>query len=678
MTFFSIKMNLFFVAVLLVTQATCLRAADLDVEVISLNTERMDRFLNREAEKLSQEAFERISTKAKLDAERDQLLREFRFMIGLEPLPPRTALDVKHVRTIEQEEYTIEVLSFQSLPHFYVTANLYKPKVGKPPFPAVIWGPGHSNDPHWYGAKVLRQNYAIPWVRAGYICMIIDAFQVSELYGVHRGTDSFAMWDWYSRGYTPIGVEVWNAMRGADYLLSRNDVDRLKLTINGVSGGGHLSWMTGAADDRFAVVQPVAGAADIQTVVKLDLQRMHCDCAYFINTFRHDWSILAGLIAPRPLLIHGSTEDSYYPPEGYHRLFGLSKQIYASCGVAEKVDLFEVPGPHDYTQAQRERAVEWSDRWLLGKDTSINERPFPSVSGEQLSAFGGQLPPDSINNKVQEIFIPTAQMARFKTRSAWEQKKSEILEKLKSIVFRNMPGRQVEVMKTERKMEDGSPAFLSLETEPDIQIGVVVLNHSPLKPGEKRPALIYIASPGETLETLLWNFMRVDTFNTIPETIYVVYPRGTGRWPWDDEVRRKFERNAMLLGRTLDEMRLYDVLYAVNFAASQPYFDGKEITVAGKGAQGVIGAYAALLDPRISRVILHSPPLTHKTGPIFLNILRYTDVPQALGMLAPRELVFLTQDIESFGYTRGVYKLYGAEHKFRRGYTITQVLNQNN
>ncbi|HVN82250.1 MAG TPA: prolyl oligopeptidase family serine peptidase [Terriglobia bacterium] len=651
-------------------------AANLDVESLSLDTDRMDRFLNREAERLGQEALERISTKVKLDAVRDQLRREFRFMIGLEPLPSRTPLEVKRVRTIDQEEYTIEVLSFQSLPHFYVTANLYKPKTGNPPFPAVIWGPGHSNDPHWNGAKALRQNYAIPWVRAGYICMIIDAFQVSELYGVHRGTDSFAMWDWYSRGYTPIGVEAWNAMRGADYLLSRNDVDRSKLTINGVSGGGHLSWMTGAADDRFAVVQPVAGAADLQTVIKLDLQRMHCDCAYFINTFRHDWSTLAGLIAPRPLFIQGSTEDPYYPPEGYRRLFEQAKQIYAAYGRADKVGLFEVPGPHDYTQAERERAVEWSDHWILGKDTTVKERPFHQVPGEQLSVFSGHPPPDSINDRVQELFIPVAQMISFKTRSAWEQKRSEILEKLKSVVFRNMPARQAEVMKSERKMEVGTPAFLSLETEPGIQIGIAMLNHSPASPGEKRPALIYIASPGETLETLLWNFLRVDTFNTIPETIYVVYPRGIGRRSWDDEVRRKFERDSMLLGRTLDEMRLYDVLCAVQLATALPGFDGKEISIAGKGVQGLIGAYAALLDERITRVILHSPPLTHKSGPIFLNILRYTDVPQALAMLAPRELIFLTHDIDSFDYTRAIYRLNGAERRFRRGYTIAQVLNQ--
>jgi hypothetical protein len=145
MTFFSVKTNLLFAAVLLVTQPTCLRAADPDVEVISLDKERMDHFLNQEAEKFSQEAFERISTKAKLETQRDHLRHEFRFMIGLEPLPPRISLEVNHVCKLEQEDYTIEVLSFQSLPHFYATASLYKPKRGNPRFPAVVWGAWSEN-----------------------------------------------------------------------------------------------------------------------------------------------------------------------------------------------------------------------------------------------------------------------------------------------------------------------------------------------------------------------------------------------------------------------------------------------------------------------------------------------------------------------------------------------------
>ena len=75
------------------------------------------------------------------------------------------------------------------------------------------------------------------------------------------------------------------------------------------------------------------------------------------------------------------------------------------------------------------------------------------------------------------------------------------------------------------------------------------------------------------------------------------------------------------------------------------------------------------------RVILHSPTMSHKRGPTFLNVLRYTDIPQALAMIAPRELVILTHEIEYFDYTKSVFQLYGAEKQFYRAYAVSQVMN---
>ena len=238
----------------------------------------------------------------------------------------------------------------------------------------MIWGPGHSG--HEYGAKVLRQSYAIPWVGAGYICLIIDPMQVSEVFSMHRGTHSWDRYDWYCRGFSPISVEVWNAIRGLDYLVSRDDVDAERITINGVSGGGHLSWMAGAVDDRFTVVQPVAATADIQAHVQLDLQAGHCDCAYFINLYRHDWHTLAALICPRPLLTHNSTGDPIYPPEGYNRVMNRARSLYRWFDVDDKDAMTEVEGNHGYFQSQWKAAVEWSDRWL---EHSVSHNPGTTV-----------------------------------------------------------------------------------------------------------------------------------------------------------------------------------------------------------------------------------------------------------------------------------------------------------
>ena len=649
-------------------QAWAVTAAEggFDVETVSLDTTRMNAYLVAEAEKVSSLAWERINTPEKLEKEREQLHREFMFMIGLDPLPPRTPLEVKLVRTIKRKGYTVEVLHFQSLPKFYVTANLYRPDSGPGPFPAVIWGPGHSADV--YGAKALRQNYAIPWVHNGYICLMVDPVQVGEVFGVHRGTNSWGLRDWFARGYTPIGIEVWNAMRAADYLDSRPDVDAGRLTVNGVSGGGHLSWMAGAADERFSVVQPVAGTADIQTHVRLDLESMHCDCAYFINTFRHDWTTLAALVSPRPLLLHDSTEDSYYPPAGYHNVYEKASQLYNLLGVPDKVGLVEVPGRHDYTQMEREKAVQWSDRWLKGIASKVQEQPFEEIPGEQLAALGGMYAdhPENINERIQKLLIPSARLEDYPDQASWLRKKAELIDKLESVVFRNQPAGRKGV-----KVAEGENGAVVMETEPGIQVGVI--SYVPESMGPRQKAALYIASEGDTEDMGMWSFMKAYPYPDYAASRHMVFPRGLGRGIWNANLMRKYERNAMLVGRTLDDMRLYDVLCAVDYVASLPSFDGTEFTLVGKGAQAV---YTALLDSRITRVIVFDPPETHARGPIFLNVLRYTDIPQAMAVLAPRELVFLTDNIDNFDYTRKIYRLMGAEDQFRRAYTVPQALHR--
>jgi len=54
-------------------------------------------------------------------------------------------------------------------------------------------------------------------------------------------------------------------------------------------------------------------------------------------------------------------------------------------------------------------------------------------------------------------------------------------------------------------------------------------------------------------------------------------------------------------------------------------------------------------------------------GPIFLNVLRVLDIPEALGLLAPDvKLTIVNGKDKSFDRTEQLYKLAGAEGKFER------------
>ncbi|MGO8700623.1 MAG: hypothetical protein ACLQVY_23280 [Limisphaerales bacterium] len=54
-----------------------------------------------------------------------------------------------------------------------------------------------------------------------------------------------------------------------------------------------------------------------------------------------------------------------------------------------------------------------------------------------------------------------------------------------------------------------------------------------------------------------------------------------------------------------------------------------------------------------------NPPASHREGPIFLNVLRVLDVPEALGMLAPRPLTIYTGQASAFARTASLYGMAG-------------------
>ena len=101
-------------------------------------------------------------------------------------------------------------------------------------------------------------------------------------------------------GYTSAGVECWNAMRALDYLQTRPEIDSSRLGVTGRSGGGATSWWIAAADERIKAAVPVAGISDLQAHLLEGIEPRlrkgvitgHCDCMYFINLYRWDFTQL--------------------------------------------------------------------------------------------------------------------------------------------------------------------------------------------------------------------------------------------------------------------------------------------------------------------------------------------------------------------------------------------------
>ena len=301
--------------------------------------------------------------------ERPEVRRQLAYMMGLDPMPPRTPLHVKVTGTIEKPDVRIEKVVYQSMPGLYVTGDLYIPKQGKQPFPTVLYLCGHSPDP--YGAKGPYQRHAMWFAQHGYVCLILDTLEFGEVPGIHHGLYDQNMWQWLSLGYTPAGVEVWNAMRGLDYLQTLPWVDSHRIAVTGESGGGSITWYTAALDDRVAVAVPALSTWTAGTQVALHGVEGNCDCIYYPNIYEKDFLIVGALIAPRPLKIISARRDPMFPPAGYNAIYQKLQTIYALYGAQDKIASFDQDTPHQDNVPLRAESATWIQRWAQRRPDSV-------------------------------------------------------------------------------------------------------------------------------------------------------------------------------------------------------------------------------------------------------------------------------------------------------------------
>jgi hypothetical protein len=81
-----------------------------------------------------------------------------------------------------------------------------------------------------------------------------------------------------------------------------------------------------------------------------------------------------------------------------------------------------------------------------------------------------------------------------------------------------------------------------------------------------------------------------------------------------------------------------------------------------------LAAYAALLEPEIAGVIAVEPPASHMEAeaPQFLNVLRVCDIPDVLGMLAPRPLTLYERGGDAMTKVVRIYTAAGASERLVR------------
>ena len=124
-----------------------------------------------------------------------------------------------------------------------------------------------------------------------------------------------------------------------------------------------------------------------------------------------------------------------------------------------------------------------------------------------------------------------------------------------------------------------------------------------------------------------------------------VAPRGIGPTAWDQSVKKQTQhrRRFMLLGQTLDGMRIWDVRRAIQALAAIGSTPKLPLAIEGERQAAGWAVHASLWEPNIAQVDLHDLPPSHRDGPILLNVSRFLEMPQVVAMAAERCDVNLRQ-----------------------------------
>ncbi|HEV7282735.1 MAG TPA: acetylxylan esterase [Pirellulaceae bacterium] len=351
--------------------------------------------------------------------------------LGLEGLELGGPLEKQVTGTVEHDGVVVEKLHFQSLPGLYVTANLYLPKKREGKLPAILYLCGHGRvekNGVSYGNKVHYQHHGIGFAMHGFACLVVDTVQLGEIGGLHHGTHNLKLWDWVDRGYTPAGMEAWNAMRAIDLLVADERIDGNRIGVTGRSGGGAYSWWTAALDERVKVAAPVAGITDLQDHVVDNCVAGHCDCMYFVNRRGVDYSRVAALVAPRPLLLVNTDRDPIFPLQGVVRTIVPVFHVYQLAGKRPEVGVAFGPGAHQDTPDIQLPVLRWMLAHLqpsYAGEVSVDafgEKPFEP---EQLKVFE-QIPKDEIVTKIHEIRLPARELPQKLTPGEWNERAAEL------------------------------------------------------------------------------------------------------------------------------------------------------------------------------------------------------------------------------------------------------------
>jgi dienelactone hydrolase len=582
--------------------------------------------------------------------------------------PERTPLNARVTGEFERDAYLVRKVIYESRPGFHIPANLYIPKTGGPRYPGVLFQMGHAQN----GKAASFYQYCCQGLaQLGYVVLAFDPMGQGErtYYPGANGLTRLGSADeehtvpgkqLLLTGDTSTRLQTWDAVRSLDYLASLPMVDAARLGSTGNSGGGTLTMMLAAVDERLACAVPACPNTENHACANFNPPGSTDDAEQnFINGGPHGfdrWDTLYPL-APKPMLVIVSAKDFYgtYSPryiENGREEFEKLKKIYSVLGKPDRLEWHETPLPHGLSYDVRMATYNWFHRWLQpGAQEVKQEPPVKAEPDENLWVTES-------GNVVRSLdSLTPRQMAAGRARSITTPAKPQDLEKLLAL---DPPGKAAGVLLGRAASRHAEVDALEVRSASNVWIPYWLFH--PRRPQTGAPMLILLEPAGRNArwneDSLCQQLAERGITVCTPELrgigdVAPEFPRHAPRHGRSHQEEEHYAWASLMLGKPLLGQRVTDLLAV---AGALPR--GRRIVAAATGKMTVPALFAAAISTEIAAVHIHQglpsfrslvemEDYSHPFANFVPDLLRHADLPQLAESLGSRCATLATWDLAS-------------------------------
>jgi dienelactone hydrolase len=615
-------------------------------------------------------------------------------LIGGEP--ERTPLNARVTGSLDRSGYRVDKIIYESRPNLFVAANLYTPKQGARPFPAVLFQSGH----YWEGkAYPSYQRCCQGLAQLGFVVLAFDPMGQGERINYPDASGTKSQLPNCDAEHTVPGkqlllfgdsatrFQLWDAIRSLDYLVSLPGVDSKRIASVGHSGGGTLTMLLAAADERLAAAAVCMGNTENVAALPFRPPGATDDAEQDIvgcGPLGFDRWDLFYPFAPKPMLVWPSDRDFYatyssgYIKNGWAEYQRL-KSVYRVLGRPDSLAWADTPLPHALAYDSRLLIYNWFSRWLKQETHAMQKEPV--VQPEETSALWA--------TNSGSVLHSLKSATPFSINKAREVKRSPVGLQSLLKVARPSTGTPIKAI---GRVQCRHVTVEALEVRSASAVWLTAFLLIPGGATRNRPVHLVL---GEADCSGLWFNPEVDQI--LPEDgpiICAADVRGIGalvpefsagaadyaKWHEQEE---NYAWGSLILGKPLAGQRVTDVLAMVAALRGYPATAGRPIRIAALGKLTVPALFAAALEPDIKSLylagglvsfqnLIETEIYTHPFANFVPGLLNHTDLPEIAASLAPRP-VTLAGAVDAAGnpmQSEAVRKTYGVANE--RGHLVVR------